>query len=194
MKKIVANFLKNGYTMTSKKNEFLQYFHWLKYIVDAEPIIHANNNPFWDYSNKENQLRLQHLITSMRRNTIMDSSVFSICNKMANGDAFGIVYIPCGECEELTDFREIARLADEYQGYCNDWHDKQITDDHNLHFRGICTLTVKHRPDKDGARRYEVIKSNCAEPKHWIDIKERELCLLMAGYRMQKRIKDSVAA
>lgn len=94
MKNIILKILRTGYT-TSKKytvEDLCKYLHILRPLLKEEcGMIICNKNAFWAYENNENRTQLINDIEAIHRNTIKDCMVFTILNRCANGDAYGIV-------------------------------------------------------------------------------------------------------
>lgn len=93
MKKTVEHLLLTGTTNSNKRlNDFVGYCSILKYILTEDRNGHVviNNNPFWDYGNRDNRLMFANLLSSSRKREISDTFYYQVLNIMANGNRFGI--------------------------------------------------------------------------------------------------------
>lgn len=99
MKNYILRILRNGYIITKTQSLYKQltkYLYVLKYIVkikhiDGETIaITANNNAFWQTVNMGGRLDLINEVSHIHRAKPTDGAYFTILNRVANGDAFGI--------------------------------------------------------------------------------------------------------
>lgn len=94
MKKTVEHLLLSGTTNSNKRlSDFVDYCDILKYILTEDRNGHVviNNNPFWDYGNRDNRLMFANLLSSSRKRVISDTFYYQILNIMANGNRFGIL-------------------------------------------------------------------------------------------------------